>query len=67
MWERISSRATSMTHSSEFFPLALFILTPETTAHWEGGQGKRDVTTMSKKDNKKYRGMNKTTSSVQKK
>jgi uncharacterized CHY-type Zn-finger protein/ubiquitin-protein ligase len=32
------------------------------SAHWEGGQGKRDLTTMSKKDNKKHRGMNKTMS-----
>lgn len=39
----------------------------QSTAHWEGGQGKRDVSTMSKKDNKKYRGMNKTSPSVQKK
>jgi len=34
----------------------------QATSHWEGGQGKRDATTMSKKDNKKYRGMNKTNS-----
>lgn len=29
------------------------------TAHWEGGRGMRDQTSMSKKDNKKYRGLSK--------
>lgn len=32
------------------------------TAHWEGGKGMREQTTMSKKDNKKYRGLSKTVS-----
>jgi len=30
------------------------------TSHWEGGAGCRDRAKMSKKDNKKYRGLNKT-------
>lgn len=32
------------------------------TCHWEGGKGMRDQGAMSKKDAKKYRGLNKTQS-----
>eukprot|EP01127_Copromyxa_protea_P017698 TRINITY_DN5436_c0_g1_i1.p1 TRINITY_DN5436_c0_g1~~TRINITY_DN5436_c0_g1_i1.p1 ORF type:complete len:557 (+),score=57.62 TRINITY_DN5436_c0_g1_i1:226-1896(+) len=36
----------------------------QSSTHWNGGEGCRDQSKMSKKDNKKYRGLNKTTPST---
>jgi len=47
---------------AERCPFCKADLTAKRTAHWEGGKGCRDKSSMSRKDTKKYGGVSKTVS-----